>query len=242
VKYCSNGHDTIHFVYTEGHPRDFDNSLYHVFLRGGQFHRLDGSVIGSLARGLTCPEDGTVIFRGDAQNVAWPSDVHLFADGRPCVVYSVQKNSGGLKSADARAGQDHRYRYAWWEGGKWHDHEIGHGGTRLYPGEDDYTGNICLDPSQLGTVYFSTNADPVTGQPLVSAADAQRHYEIYRGHTDNGRQTWKFEPLTRDSVQDNLRPIVPKSDRSYAAVLWFRGTYSTYRSYETQVVALPLAH
>jgi hypothetical protein len=30
VRYASNGTDTIHLVYTEAHPRDFDNSVYHV--------------------------------------------------------------------------------------------------------------------------------------------------------------------------------------------------------------------
>ena len=35
TKYASNGRDTIHFVATEDHPRNFDNSLYHAFIRGG---------------------------------------------------------------------------------------------------------------------------------------------------------------------------------------------------------------
>jgi hypothetical protein len=71
VKYASNGKDTVHIVYTEGHPRDFDNSLYHAFYRGGTLHRSDGTVIRPLAEGLRDPVEGTRIFQGDPRNVAW---------------------------------------------------------------------------------------------------------------------------------------------------------------------------
>ncbi|HEY2945716.1 MAG TPA: BNR-4 repeat-containing protein, partial [Vicinamibacteria bacterium] len=45
VKYVSDAQDTVHLAYTEGHPRDFDNSLYHAFYRKGALHRSDGTVI-----------------------------------------------------------------------------------------------------------------------------------------------------------------------------------------------------
>ena len=45
VKYASDGRGTVHLAYTEGHPRDFANSLYHVFYRGGTLHHSDGSVV-----------------------------------------------------------------------------------------------------------------------------------------------------------------------------------------------------
>ena len=240
VKYASNGVDTIHLVYTDGHPRDFDNSVYHIFCRAGRLCRSDGAVVAGLEKGLRNPCEGTRIFAGDERNVAWVSDLHLSSDGRPYLVYSVQKNSGGLKSGDEKAGQDHRYRYAWWDGANWQDREIGFGGTRLYPGEDDYTGNICLDPDQLDTVFFATNSDPQNGRLLVSAADGQRHFEIFRGRTTSGGQAWDFASITNNSSIDNLRPIVPKRNSNQTALLWFRGTYRTYRDYDTQIVGLAL--
>lgn len=240
VKYASNGLDTIHIVYTDGHPRDFDNNVYHVFYRDGQLHRSDGEVISPLATGLTSPDQGTRIFPGDRQNVAWVSDLHLSPEGHPFVVYSVQKDSSGLKSSDKRAGQDHRYRYAWRDADGWHDHEVSFAGQRLYAGEDDYTGNICLDPCHLDTVYLSTNADPINGLPLMSAVDGQRHYEIFRGHTTDGGETWTFAAITHDSTLDNLRPILPIGGTGRTALLWFRGTYRTYRHYQTEVVSLIL--
>jgi hypothetical protein len=37
---------------------------------------------------------------------------------------------------------------------------------------------------------------------------------------------------------DNLRPIVPKWDATHTALLWMRGTYSTYTSYDLDIVGL----
>ena len=140
VKYASDGSATIHVVYTEGHPRDYDNSLYHVMLTGGKLQRSDGSRIGPWREGLARPDLGTRIFAGDERNVAWPCDLHVDAKGRPVVVYSVQKDPRRLSPGHPESGQDHRYRYARWDGTRWLDGQIAYAGTRLYAGEDDYTG------------------------------------------------------------------------------------------------------
>ncbi|MCC6539003.1 MAG: BNR-4 repeat-containing protein [Bryobacterales bacterium] len=235
VKYASDGRTTIHMAYTEGHPRDFDNSVYHSYYRDGKLHRSDGSVIRGLAEGLRAPQEGTRIFAGDKNNVAWVSDLHLDRRGHPYLAYSVQVNSGGKPLPEH--GDDHRYRYARWNGSQWEDHEIAYAGSRLYPGEDDYTGNIALDPRDPFTVYVSTNADPVTGQPLRSAADGQRHWELYRGRTADGGRTWRWEALTHDSTQDQVRPMVPMGDSKQPIVLWLRGKMRAYTDYRFEVVA-----
>lgn len=236
VRYASDGRRTIHFFYTDGHPRNFDNSAYHIYYRGGYLRRSDGARIRSLFEGLKEPAEGTRIFAGDANNVAWVSDIHLDARGRPYVVYSVQKGGAGLPEKDH--GSDHRYRYARWDGKRWLDYEIAYAGTRLYPGEDDYTGNIALDPVDPDTVYISTNADPRTGTPLVSAADGRRHWEIFHGRTRDGGRSWEWTALTRDSARDNIRPIVPLPDPRYRAVLWLRGTYTSYTNYDLDIVGV----
>lgn len=235
VKYASDGRATVHFAYTDGHPRDFDNSVYHAYYRGGKLHRSDGTVIRSLGEGLRAPQEGTRVFAGDKDNVAWVSDLHLDRRGRPYLVYSVQVNSGGKPLPEH--GDDHRYRYARWNGAKWEDAEIAYAGSRLYPGEDDYTGNIALDPQDPNTVYLSSNADPSTGAPLRSAADGQRHWELYRGRTRDGGRTWRWEALTRDSTQDNLRPMVPVWQAKQRVVLWLRGKMRTYTDYRFEIVA-----
>jgi len=168
--------------------------------------------------------------------VAWVSDLELDAQGRPFVAYSVQKDSAGLPPG--QGGADHRYRLARWTGTAWEDHELAFAGTRLYAGEDDYTGGVALVPGDPTRVFLSTNADPTTGAPLVSAADQKRHWEILRGETKDGGRSWRFQPVTRSSTADNLRPIVPRRTGPGDVLLWLRGTYRSYTDYALEAVGL----
>jgi hypothetical protein len=136
---------------------------------------------------------------------------------------------------------DHRFGYGRWDGAAWHVHEMAYAGTRLYPGEDDYTGLAALDPNDPGIVYISTDAQPATGAPLVSTADGQRHHELFRGTSRDAGKTWRWEPITANSTVDNLRPIVPRWDDPRTALVWMRGTYRRNRGeWTTAVVALIL--
>ncbi|HEY2945525.1 MAG TPA: BNR-4 repeat-containing protein, partial [Vicinamibacteria bacterium] len=236
VKYVSDAQDTVHLAYTEGHPRDFDNSLYHAFYRKGALHRSDGTVIRPLAEGLHEPAEGTRIFQGDPQNVAWVSDLELDGQGRPFVAYSVQKDSAGRPPG--QGGADHRYRLALWTGTRWDDREIAFAGSRLYAGEDDYTGLVALVPGDPTRLFISTNADPSTGAPLASAADGKRHWEIFRGAVTGNGRNWRWEPVTKDSTADNLRPIVPRTAGGDELLLWLRGRYRSYTDYDLEVVGL----
>lgn len=235
VKYASDGRTTIHIAYTDGHPRNFDNSIYHIYYRDGVLHRSDGTPIRSLEEGLRSPEEGTVVFKGDKNNVAWITDLHVDVSGRPYLVYSVQTGDGGKPQDDH--GRDMRYRYARWDGKRWVDHGIARAGSRLYKGEDDYTGLAALDPHDPSVLYISTNADPATGKPLVSKADGQRHWEIYRGVTRNGME-WRWQAMTKDSSADNVRPIIPIWPGSQRAVLWLQGKMIAYTNFKFRVVGL----
>jgi hypothetical protein len=233
AKYAANGRDTIHFGFTEGHPRDFDNSVYHAFYRDGAFHRSDGSRIKAVADGPITPAEATRVFAGDPDHVAWVSDLHLDPAGRPVLVYSVQMNAAGLGPAHPDAGKDHRYRYAAWDGKRWCDQEVACAGARLYPGEDDYTGNACLDPRDPRVVYVSSNVHIRTGK-----LNASGRYEIHRGVSGDKGQTWSWSAVTENSQADNLRPIVPSGDFNGEAVLWLRGKYRSYTDYDLEVVGL----
>ena len=237
VKYASDGKGTVHLAYTEGHPRDFDNSLYHVYYRDGKLHRSDGSVIRSLAEGLREPAEGTRVFQGDPRNVAWVSDLELDAEGRPFVAYSVQKDSAGLPPG--QGGTDHRYRLARWTGKAWEDHELAFAGTRLYAGEDDYTGGVALVPGDPTRVFLSTNADPASGAPLVSAADGKRHWEVC-ARRDDGRGPQLALPA--GDARLAARQPAPDRARSTGAgtslLLWLRGSYRAYTDYALEAVGL----
>jgi len=239
AKYASDGDDTIHFVATEDHPRNFDNSLYHAFVRGGQVCGSDGTPIGPLSKGnetAVTAWDLTKVFQGDADNVAWMVDLELDAQKRPCVIFSAQKDGRGLTRG--QGGFDHRYHDARWDGSTWQTHEIAYAGTRLYAGEDDYTGLAAIDPQNTNVIYISTDADPQTGKPLVSSVDGKRHRELFRGETADGGATWRWTPITANSTMDNLRPIVPKWDDPRTALVWMRGTYRhNHGEWTTAVVA-----
>lgn len=239
LKYAYDGAGTLHFVATEDHPRHYDNSLYHGFLRDGVLYRSDGRKVGELSTSADVDVnawDFTKVFAGDADNVAWMADIELDEAGRPYVLFTVQVDGRGLPPG--QGGMDLRYYYARFDGQSWNVHEAAFAGHRLYPHEDDYSGLAALDPQDPDAVFISTSADPTTGAPLVSAADGQRHYELYYGRTSDGGATWRWTPITANSTVDNLRPIMPKWDDARRALVWMRGTYRANRGeWTTAVVA-----
>jgi hypothetical protein len=242
LKYCQDRSGAVHFVATEDHPATYPNSLYHGVFADGELRLSDGTVVGTVT-GDTSVElatwDFTRVFAGDPDNVAWMTDLELDADDRPVVAFSVQKDGRGARYGEA--GHDLRYRYARWDGAAWRWHEIAYAGERLYPNEDDYSGLATLDPRDTRVVYISTNADPVDGAPLFSLSDGVRHYELFRGVTADGGASWDWEPLTMNSTDDNLRPLVPRWDDERTALVWMRGRYVHNRGeWTTAVVALLL--
>ena len=242
LKYASNGLDTIHFIASEDHPRAYDNSIYHGFMRDGRVFGSDGTLIAQLdgEGAAPRPPELTRVFEGDRDHVAWTIDLHLDQAGRPYCVFSVQRDGADERGVreDTTGGQDHRYYYARWDGARWLVNEMAFAGSRLYAGEDDYTGLAALHPMDPDTVFISTDADPSTDEPLVSGADGQRHYEIFRGRTDDGGRSWSWTGVTSDSTADNLRPIVPIQEAGKTTLLWLRGDYRAYTDYDMDVVGL----
>lgn len=243
TKYASDGRDTIHFVATEDHPRNFDNSLYHGFLRGGRMHDSAGAVLGPLPAGTNTPFRAwsfTKVYEGGPTNVAWMCDLHLDPAGRPVVLFTTQRDGQGLPMGTG--GMDHRLHYARFDGAAWRVHEIAFAGTRLYPGEDDYTGLAALDPQHVSAVILSTDAHPVTGRPLISRAAYRRFHELFRGETRDEGRTWTWTPITSDSTTDNLRPLVPiwPEAEGRTLVVWLRGGYRNNRGEWTTAVTSTL--
>lgn len=245
VKYAQAGDDTIHFTATEDHPSSYDNHLYHAFLRGGVVHHSDGRAIAPLSttadQGID-PRALTVVYPGDPDHVPWMCDLHVDRSGHPRIVFSVQR--AGVRARGQRGvpddGLDLRYHHARWDGARWIVNEIAFAGMRLYAGEDDYAGLAAIDPQDPSVLYLSSNADPKTGAPLISASDGKRHWEIFRGVSRDEGLTFTWTPITRDSTADNLRPIVPiwPEAKGRTILLWLRGTYRRYTDYDLEVVGL----
>lgn len=224
VKYASNGRDVIHFAFTEGHPnRPYPTSLHHAYYRGGVLYTSGGKAVRKLVDGPIRPEEATKVYDGAsiATGEAWVWDIALDSSERPVIAYSSVPGP-----------MDHRYRYARWNGKQWEDRQIAFAGKRLYEREGHYSGGISLDPDDTRIVYFSSDVDILTGKPNASG-----HFEIYKGVTPDGGETWKWQPVTRNSSKDNLRPIVPSGHPRGTFVLWLRGLYRTYTDYATEVVA-----
>ena len=227
VKYASDGAGTIHFAFTEGHPMEFTTGIYHAVYRAGQLCDSAGKVVRALTNGPIVPAEATCLFTGNSNNIAWIHEIALDEQGRPRLVYTVQKNAAGV--ARAKAGQDLRYHYARWDGAKWHDAEIAYAGSSLYLGEDDYAGGIYLHPRDPSTVFISANVNPTTGR-------SPGRFEIYRGHTTDQGATWTWMAVTRDSSVDNLRPIATVTQEGQTLLLWLRGSYRKFVDYDLQVV------
>jgi hypothetical protein len=240
LRYASDEIDTIHFVTTEDHPRNFNNSIYHGWFRNGALYGSDGSQVATIAQGGASPADFTRVYAGGPDNVAWTVDLELERAGLPVALISVQHGDAGSVSDPSAGGNDLRYVYARFDGERWHTHPLAHGGTRLFAPEVDYSGLAAIDPDHTNVVYISTNADPLTGRPLISQADGQRHYEIFRGATPDGGATWQWDPITANSKSDNIRPTVPRWPHG-TAILWLRGSYRSFRDYRTELVAIVLS-
>lgn len=240
LKYVSDGKSRIHFITTDGHPRHFNNNIYHGYLENGQAYRSDGTLVGPLSTSETSslkPSDFTLVYDGDLQtrtDVAWTSDIQLDGEGMPYFAFSVTKDpiSRGETVNTSLGGFDHRYQHAWWDGENWISEEMAYAGSRLYPGENEYTGLISLHPNNKNILYFSADVHPETGQPLL--VNGERRYEIFRAERKTHDSPWFFSPVTFGSTEDNIRPIV-LADANREVVLWLSGRYSTYRDYQLKV-------
>ena len=165
------------------------------------------------------------------------ADVELDAQARPFAAYSVQKDSAGLPPR--QGGADHRYRLARFTGRGWEDGEIAYAGSRLYAGEDDYTGGVALvpgDSSRRLHLDGRRSRDGGAARQRRATASATTRSSGARRRARAGRFEWTA--VTRDSTADNLRPIVPRTERGSELVLWLRGRYRSYTDYDLEVVGL----
>lgn len=232
VRYAGNGVDCIHLSFTDGHPRDFGNSIYYAAFRNQGFYRADGTFIKSLSEGGPLrPSEAERVFLGSgrtgkgrhgesASGSAWTSAIAYDAQGRPHIAYSYYISN-----------DDHRYRLVSWDGTQWRDREVAYAGKCLYHNESSYTGLISLDPVDPRHVVISTDVHPSTGEATV------RKHEIYRAliESQDDRTSITWQPVTSDSPVCNIRPYVLRDGR-HRYVLWNRGDFRSYTDYQLDTV------
>lgn len=238
TRYWGNGVDRIDLITTDHHPRDFDNSIYHGFIRGDALHDAEGRVAEKPLLGspgvnqdvLTPVFTAGMELGGDVLSHAWTTDLRGQGN-RLAAIISCRANdvNGPLQRLQQLDVDDHRLLYARYDGTRWVLHPLAAAGAALLPHEQDYTGLGAVDPHCLDQVYISAPVHPGTGE-------ATRHYEIYRGRTPDGGASWSWAAVTEDSDADNLRPMVVPGDPSVHAVVWFRGSMRSSQSYKAEVV------
>ena len=252
-RYATNHHSRIDLIYTDGHPRDVNNSIYHLFYQGGNFHKSDGSIVKAFANlplEHTTGERGTVVYPfttaawGPGQGPddwipngrAWTWDIHYQSDGKPVCVFQVQVDGVTGPATDFKNDRIYYY-YARWDGNQWRKKFIANAGRGLFSSEDDYGGGMCIDPENPAVIYISSNAtNPFDLTTLAPALNPNNEiYEIYRGTTADGGATWNWQAITADSDASNMRPFVPEDHGRTNAVVWFRGRYTTYLNYDCDI-------
>lgn len=222
AQYASNGKDRIHFLFTDGHPRnEARNSVYYACYRNGAFYKADGTRICGADELPFTPEQADCVYDAKKTGVrAWVWDLAFDKNDNPVVVYTR------LPAED-----DHRYHYAIWDGRQWQDNELCAGG-KWFPQtplgktepEPHYSGGLSLDHSDPSVVYLSR---PVNGVR-----------EIERWTTADGGKSWNAGAVTANSKFDNIRPVVVRDHtQDGPTVLWMNllGRYVHYTDYRTAI-------
>lgn len=238
TRYWGNGVDRIDLITTDHHPRDYNNSIYHGFIRDNALHDAAGRVMEKPLLGSAGINQNalTTVFKsgtridGDVLTHAWTTDLRGKGDQLAAII-SCRANDvdGPLERLQRLEVDDHRLLYARFDGTRWLVHPLAAAGSALLPHEQDYTGLGAVDPNDLDQVYISTPLHPGTSQ-------ATGHYEIYRGRTSDNGASWQWSEVTENSDADNLRPMVVPGDPAVHAVVWFRGSMDSSQTYKTEVV------
>lgn len=229
VRYASD-EECIHFTATDDHPQQFNNSIYHGYVRDGKLFDSSGTILNenifSDETEAPEPDDLTPVFEANTEvdgiqmTHAWTVDVAIDSAGRPVTLF--QTRASGDPS-------DHRFFYARYDGSDWQVDQIAKAGPSLYEGEDDYTGLTTIDPDTPASVVISTPIDPRDDTELD-------YYELFATSGSDDGSTREWTPLTPDPESDNLRPLLPSWDNDHSALIWMRGEYTNYTQWETDVV------
>ncbi len=222
--------NTVGIVYTDGHPRDYGNSLYYVEFKGGKFYKADGSEIHDIKNGPLLTTQGEKVYKGSetkqkpitcesVPGASWNCNMISDAQGNPHIGYTLYLNNN-----------DHRYRLMNWDGKKWNDREIAYAGRCLYYWESSYTGLMTIDPTDPEMIYISTDVNPSTGEYLGGV------HEIYKARVkaSDDIKSIKWEAVTSGSKFRNVRPIIVAKD-GYKVLLWLNGDWWTYLHYDVDV-------
>lgn len=220
AKLAVDGDGAIHLALTDGNPAEVpSNSVYYIRLIGDDLTLADGTLLTDTEDLPLRPSDCEVVYDSVGEGVsAWIWDIAVDADGRPVIVYATFPEE-----------DDHRYRYARWDGRAWSDHEITPAGgwfPTVRRGSQrfstHYSGGLALDHDDPSVVYLSR--------------DVGGTFEIEKWVTSDGGNSWTSRAITANSAKNNVRPFVPRGGaRDGPEVIWMHGDYVDWRNYGTSL-------
>ena len=224
LKVASDGYSTIHFAFTDGHPRDENhNSIYYLRYENGEFSDASGKSYGTMETLPINQSTVTKVYDGVAQNArAWIWDLAINEDHNPTLVFTTLPEE-----------TQHFYHYASWNGTQWNQKRLTPAGS-AFPRlerlkeernpEPHYSGGIALDPTDPSQIYLS--------KPI------NNRFEIQHWTAQDQGKSFTYQPLTSHSLHDNVRPFVIRNlpaDFSNR-VLWLSiDHYSHYTAYKTAI-------
>ncbi|WP_020178105.1 BNR-4 repeat-containing protein [Methylopila sp. M107] len=204
-------------ITTTGHPNDVaDNSVFHMYMEGGNFYKSDGTLIGPISGGpydqktaLTKVFDATGL-----DDEAWVWDI-------------VKDPASAMRVAMIATFEDpvavnHHYRQARYIGGTWVLRYVASGGGNIYPvptTERQYSGGAVHDPENIDIVYCSRQVD---GAGVIDLDNGV--HQLFKCVTTDGGVNWTKTQLTF-GTEACFRPYIPEGGRR---LFFSRGRYTSY--------------
>ncbi|MBN2350710.1 MAG: T9SS type A sorting domain-containing protein [Bacteroidales bacterium] len=235
-KYSGNGTNRIDFICTEHHPRDYNTSIYHGYIKNGHSFTTAGELRDDDITDNYAPNpaDFTMVFAANTtlqdktMTRCWNIDVQKYDDGKIAALIKARVNDNPNNPSND---PDHCYIYCRYSGTVWICTYLGMAGRKMYDSEQDYVGLGALHPNNPNIIYISTPVDPREN------IDLGKH-EIFKGTTSDHGATWTWDPITQNSSCDNFRPVIPYWKDNKTALLWCRGTYYTAQIFDAAVVGI----
>ncbi|MEB8344736.1 glycoside hydrolase family 88 protein [Flavobacteriaceae bacterium KMM 6898] len=215
TKVYSNGDSKIHFVFTDGHPRnEKDNNIYYSYYENGAFYKANGTKIKDVTNLPLYPYELDIVYNArEEHGKAWNWDVAEDKNGNPVIMYATFPTD-----------TTHYYNYAKWTGKKWLNNTLINSGKWFMDtkegtkeAEPNYSGGMSIDHENPNEVYLSVKRDSV--------------FEIEKWITKNDGKSWEIYPITKNSTKNNIRPFAIRGAKqgNPSQVLWMQNTkYITY--------------
>lgn len=247
-KLTSDGISRTHFIYTDHHPNNFNNFVYHLYFENGKFFNSQGVLLKEFRDGPLDHDAGqrgsfVYEFKDECDDGvcdihecipggrAWVWDITLNQDGQPVCVFSVCKRNN---KEDGWLG-DRIYYYYWaiLTNDGWTKRCIASAGRPLYDKERDYAAGICLDKNNPYKVYLCSNSTtPLLTDLNIINDGINDKYALYEVSLNNQLDVSIISIFHQGNA---FRPYSISSEDDKRALFWLTGSYISYREYQTDL-------